>query len=150
MTALQSIKIWMIRKELNARKLAKLGLSDSADETEVVASIHALNQTKKTSVSVEDFNKLKTEIADTKAKDAVVAAMAKGKVTPDQKDWALEYAKNNLKGFETYVTKAPVVVPLDKLGEKTKKADDGKLTDETLAVAKMMENSEDDIKKFSG
>lgn len=130
--------------------IAALDLSDTDGETEVVANIHALKQSEKTSVSVEDFNKLTAKISDRDAKDAVVAAMAKGKVTPDQKEWAMDYAKSNLKGFETYVAKAPVVVPLEKLGEKTEEADDGKLTDETLAVAKMMDNSEDDIKKFSG
>jgi len=129
--------------------IAALDLSETDGETEVVANIHALKQTEKTSVSVEDFNKLQAKIAGRDANDAVVAAMAKGKVTPDQKEWAMDYAKSNLKGFETYVAKAPVVVPLDKLGEKIKKAEDGNLTDETLQVAKMMEISEEDIKKFS-
>ncbi|MCF6246912.1 MAG: phage protease [Desulfobacula sp.] len=126
--------------------IAALDLETTDGETEVVASIHALKQTSKTSVSLEEFNKLKTEIADTKASDAVVAAMEKGKVTPDQKDWALDYAKTNLKGFETYVAKAPTVVPIDELPGKKKKVNDGKLSDETLAVAKMMDVSKEDIK----
>lgn len=130
--------------------ISALGLEASDDETEVVASIFALKQTNKTSVSVEEFNKLYAKIANREATDAVVAAMAKGKVTPDQKDWALDYAKTNLKGFETYVSKAPTVVPVEDLPGQTKKANAGDLTEADLAVAKMMENTKEDIEKYSG
>ena len=127
---------------------AALELKDGDGESVAVASIHALKQAGKTGVSLEDFNALKQEVADRKAGDAVAVAMAKGKVTPDQKDWALEYAKKDLEGFEVYAAKAPVVVPVEALPGKTERAKDGELSDADLAVAKMMDVDPEDLKKY--
>jgi len=136
----------VISKEI----IAALGLKDTDGETQVVASIHALKQTDKTSVSVEDFNALQKKITDRDATDAVAAAMAKGKVTPDQKDWATEYATSNLEGFNLYVSKAPVVVPVDQLPGKKKTATDPVTDEATINVAKMMDVDLEDIKKYNG
>ncbi len=127
---------------------AALGV-ESDDVSTVVASIHALKQETRTMVSREDFEALKAQIARRDAEDAVAAALAEGKITPDQRDWAAKYAQADPEGFATFVAKAPVVVPVD--GLPGGGAGDGDDMDQvTLEVAKMMDITEEDIKKYGG
>ena len=49
------------------------------------------------------------------ADDAVMMALKAGKITAAQKDWAKEYALKDRKGFDSFVEKAPAVVPVGKL-----------------------------------
>jgi len=138
-------------KEVIPEKIiAALDLKEDDDTSTVVASIHALKQTGDNGVSREEFDKLLAERAEDNATDAVAAAMKVGKVAPASKDWALAYAKDDLKGFTTFVSKAPVVVPVDELPGKKNDDKDGKLTEADLNIAKMMGVSADDIKKYGG
>lgn len=136
-------------KEVVAKDiLSALDLTDG-DASACVASIHALKQAPKGMVSRAEYDVLVAKIAGKEASDAVEAAMKTGKITPDQKEWALTYAKADLKGFETFVAKAPVVIPMGALPEKKDKTDP--LIDETvLAVAKMFGNTVEDLKKYGG
>jgi len=129
---------------------AALDLEDTANESMVVASINVLKQENSTGVSAEDFNALKEKMAERDATDAVSKAIAKGKVTPDQEDWAMVYAKKDPEGFATYVVKAPQVIPVDKLGGKTQTATDPAADEAVVAVAKMMGVDMEDIKKYNG
>ncbi len=129
---------------------AALGLGETAEESEVVASIHALKQTEKNSVSLADFNSLKAQIAKRDATDAVAAAMTRGKITPDQKDWAMEYAQKDPQGFTAFIAKAPVVVPVDPLPGKKPDSNDNTLTEADLTVASLMGVGEEDLKKYGG
>ena len=67
------------------------------------------------SMFVEMRNKvsiLETNSAKDKAETTVADAMAAGKVTPAQKDWALAYASQDPAGFKSFVEKtAPIVSP---------------------------------------
>jgi phage I-like protein len=54
--------------------------------------------------------KVETASAKTKAQDAVDLAVEAGKVTPAMKDWALNLASTDMKAFEQFVDKAPVIV----------------------------------------
>lgn len=119
------------------------------DTSTVVASIHALKQSTKGSVSRPEFEKLQKDLRKRDADEIVAKALLEGKVTPDQKDWANEYANRDLDGFKTFVAKAPVVVPVKDLPHKKNKG--GAVIDETvLSVAKMMGNTEDDVKQYGG
>ncbi len=129
---------------------AALGLGETAEESEVVASIHALKQTEKNSVSLTDFNALKAQIAKRDATDAVAAAMTRGKITPDQKDWAMDYAQKDPKGFAAFIAKAPVVIPVEPLPGKKPDNNDKALTEADLAVASLMGVLEEDLKKYGG
>jgi len=53
---------------------------------------------------------LETTGAEEKASAAVDAAIAAGKVTPANRDWALGYAKKDLAGFNTFAGNAPAIV----------------------------------------
>lgn len=127
--------------------LVALDLTEG-DTSTVVASIHALKQSGKGAVSKEDFDKLQAKLAARDAQEVVAKAMADGKVTPDQKDWATEYAKRDMKGFETFVTKAPVVIPMKKLPDGGTLPDEPQADAAVLNVAKQMDISADDLKTY--
>lgn len=137
-------------KEVVAKDvLAALDMTEG-DTSAVVASIHALKQSTKGSVSREEFDKLQKQLREKDATEVVAKAMAEGKITPDQKEWAQDYAERDLEGFKTFVAKAPVVIPKDKLPGNQEKGDKDTLDETTLAVAKMMDVSKEDIKKYGG
>lgn len=129
--------------------VAALGIEET-DESTVVASIHALRQSGRGMVSQADFDALQVKIVERDATEFVAKAMADGKITPDQQPWAIEYAKRDPDGFQIFVSKAPVVMPMAKLpkGDTQVKTD---ISDETvLAVAKMMDVGAEDLKTFGG
>lgn len=129
--------------------VAALGV-DTNDESTVVASIYALKQKDKSSVSLQEFNDLKESLTKRDAEEIVAKAMAEGKITPDQKEWADDYATRDLKGFQVFVSKASVVVPLTRLPDGDLKRDQQNLDEATLAVAKMMGIEQDDLKTYGG
>ena len=136
-------------KEVVAKEVLDALDMETGDTSTVVASIHALKQRDKTSVSREEFEKLQDKLKEKDAEEVVAKAMKEGKVTPDQKDWAAEYAKRDLEGFKTFVAKAPVVIPLDKLPEH-KKDQDPLVTDEAqISINKMMGIDEETFKKYA-
>ena len=136
-------------KEVVAKEVIEaLDLKDTDGVSTVVASIHALKQTGKGTVSREDFDKLQKDLRKRDADEIVAKATAEGKITPDQKDWAAEYAERDLEGFKTFVAKAPVVVPVKDLAKKEIKADDAVLDQVQLSINKMMGISEESWKKY--
>lgn len=90
--------------------LEALELPETADKSEVVASIHALRQ--KPDLT-EEVASLKRRLAERERDELVAAAMQEGKITPAQKEWAERYAMEDPEGFRIFISKAPVVVPLD-------------------------------------
>lgn len=59
---------------------------------------------------LDRLEKLETASAKTEAQKLVDDAMRDGKVTPGNKDWALEYASANPDGFKRFVKAAPKIV----------------------------------------
>ena len=123
---------------------------DSGEVSTVVASIHALKQAGKGMVSREEFDALQTQLAQGQAEKVVAKALEAGKITPDQRDWAMTYAGTDPDGFDTFVTKAPVVVPLSQLPGKKAEAAGAEADAAVLNVAKMMGVSAEDVKKYGG
>jgi len=133
---------------IHADVVAALGCSPTDTVSTVVASINVLKQKADNGVSRQEFDAVVAKLAERDAGDAVAAAIAQGKVTPAQKDWAMAYAKKDPEGFQTFVAKASVVVPLGDLPGKKLDAS-GVVGDEaTLAVAKQMGVSMEDIKTY--
>jgi len=133
--------------------VAALELKDSDGISAAVASIHALKQHKNQgigTVSREEFQALQTKLVERDASDAVAAAMSMGKIAPSQKDWAVSYAKSDLVGFQLFVAKAPVVVPVGNLPGKQDHQESaaGEVTEELKAVAAAMGISIEDMKKY--
>lgn len=71
---------------------------------------------------------------------SVDAAIAAGKVTPAQKDWAVQYASQDRAGFEAFVAAAPVLIPKGGTGTVQLAAATGKhgLTDEQLQICSQL------------
>jgi len=124
-----------------------LGLQETATVPEITGTILALKQPGNV-VSVQEFNKLKNELATIKRNELVAMAMKSGKISSDQKAWAEDYAVKDPDGFAVFIAKAPVVVPMGNLPQGAKK-EDGALDETTMLVAKMMGNKPEDVKKYA-
>jgi phage I-like protein len=55
---------------------------------------------------------LKARLAAEVADRAVGEALQAGKISPAQREWALEYFRQDQEGFAAYVARAPKVMPL--------------------------------------
>lgn len=130
--------------------LSALDLEDNANESTVVASINVLKQENKVSVPAAEFQALKAKMAARDARDAVDTAIAKGKVTHAQKEWAMDYAAKDPDGFAQYVAKAPHAVPVDALPSHAYKPQDPGIDDAVKQVASLMAVDLEDIKKYNG
>ena len=149
--AVENLKKQVNEKPVVAKEVIDaLELKDGDSISTVVASIHAIKQAGKGIVTREEFDRLQNEIKKRDAQEIVAKAMAEGKIMPDQKDWAQAYAERDIEGFKTFVAKAAVVVPLRKLPGQGQKADDVIADQAVMQVAKMFNNSADDIKKYGG
>jgi phage I-like protein len=95
-----------------------LGLQETAGESEIVGTILAMKQAHSSiDALTQENNKLKDEISKSTAEELVTAAMKAGKITPAQKPWAIDSARRDPEGFKVFVSKAPVVVRLDKIAD---------------------------------
>lgn len=100
----------------NSVILGLLGLPDGAKTEDVAGKIMALKAgADSQKQEIEDaLNRIK----DHEAEEAVMTALKAGKITAAQKDWAKAYALKDRTGFDSFVEKAPVVVPVGKLNLK--------------------------------
>ena len=65
--------------------------------------------------NTEELAALKARLAAEAADRTVAEALAAGKISPAQKEWALEYFRQAPDGFATYVARAPKLVPVGEL-----------------------------------
>lgn len=133
-----------------AEVFGALELKEDASTSEVVATIRALKQgagehaklaEKVTALEAESAERVKTEL--------VTKAVREGKITPAQREWAEEYARRDPKGFEVYISKAVVVVPVDQriTGDEKPKPETG-LTETQQQINKMTGISKETWEKF--
>lgn len=94
---------------LKASAVESLALSQAVKPEELRGAVIALRNPANT-VPAVDFLALKARLDDRDAEDLVAKAIADGKVTPAQRDWAKGYACKDRPGFEAFVAQAPVVV----------------------------------------
>ena len=80
---------------------------------------------------------------------AVAEALAAGKISPAQKEWALEYFRQAPDGFATYVARAPKLVPVGELlslvGED--RGGTSELLPEELAICRSLNLAPEDYLK---
>lgn len=133
----------------NKGVLEALGLAETATESEIVGTIMAMKQSHaKIDDVVKELGTLKAGLAAKDAGDAVEAAMKEGKITPAQKDWALDYAKRDLAGFNVFIAKAPVVVIEGKVVEDGKGPAAG-IDDTQAQINKLCGLDEETFKKYN-
>lgn len=108
------------KAELASVKQA-LGHDENATSAVVIATASSLKQANSVDpaqyVPMEAHRELasqlasfQTAMASEKAAKAVDDAITAGKVTPGQREWASEYAKKDLNGFQAYVAAAPTII----------------------------------------
>lgn len=130
-----------------------LGLKAGAETAEVTAKIMELKGGIIDGVNVlAKLQELEKKDKAREAEGAVTLALKAGKITPAQKEWATQYAMDNPAGFQSFVEKAPQVVPM---GELKLAADGGtplkndQLDESTLLVCRQLGLSPDEVKKYN-
>lgn len=98
-------------KEFQSGTVAVLELK-APTVSDVKGTVLALRQAPVGMVPAAEHEALKAQLARRDVEGLVDGAIAAGKVTPAQRDSMLELARTDGKAFETFVLKAPVVVPL--------------------------------------
>lgn len=124
-----------------AAAAGRFGLAATATVDELIAAAAAKPDPAKfvPADALADLQKTVSALADGKAEGVVAAAMAEGKVAPALKDWALDYAKRDLPGFQGWLGKAPVILDPAKVIDTVAAAagQDG-LTEAERSAAKML------------
>lgn len=93
--------------------LEALGLPAGASRSETLATIAALKSGTASLTSLQKMvAKLKAALAERDTGKLVELALKTGKVTPAQREWALEYARRDPEGFQVFLAKAPKIVPV--------------------------------------
>lgn len=131
----------------NSTILSMLGLKADAKTEDVAASIMAL---KAGGDGVQaELLLLKQRMEEREAEEAVQAALKAGKITAAQTDWAKAYALKDLKGFGSFVEKAPTVVPQGQLILKDAPAASDSCDEMDAVILKNMGISMEDVKKYA-
>ena len=156
-TATETLVAALKARETARVALAKaLGKTASATDEELLAAAKAKAPAPGDFVPMSEFQAVSTRLktledatTESAATDAVDAAIAAGKITPAQRDWALNYAKSDADGFKNYVESAPVIVQPGpgRTSSTPPTSADAPLTADEKAVCKLMNISEDNFKK---
>jgi len=136
------------RETIPREILDALGVEGRADKSTVVASIHALSKGTGAMVPRAEFEALRSQIAEQTAETLVAKAMSDGKVTPAQKEWAVDYAARDPEGFKLYLSKMPRIVPTEPLPHASRRKANPLDDPAVKAVAAKMGTDPADIMKY--
>jgi phage I-like protein len=90
-----------------------LKMPEDATVSQMLRAVDSLQEETRRLQGVEkELKGLKSRRAEESAAGAVQEAMKAGKITPAQKEWALEYYRQDPGAFETFVAVAPQVTPI--------------------------------------
>lgn len=128
--------------------LTILELKEDATVDDIRAKVVALKNPSQY-VSKQDFEKLESKLALKDRDELVAQAIAQGKVTPAQKDWAQAYALKDPAGFKAYVEKSPQVVPLNKI-DKPAPLDPTRPDETQVFINKQLGIDAATFKKYAG
>lgn len=126
----------------NSVVLSLLGLGADAKTEDVATAIMTL----KAGTGNDEVLALKEELKKRNAEDMVQMALKEGKITAAQKEWAKAYALSDKEGFQSFVEKAPVVVPQGKMELKDAPADSKQ--DYDMEILKNCGISKEDVEKY--
>jgi phage I-like protein len=131
----------------NKNVLDAIGVKPDATESEVVGTIMAMRQAHANIDQLTtQVNTLSSDITKRNADELVEMGMKQGKITPAQKEWALNSARKDPEGFKIFLNKAPVVVRFDKVAGD-EEAGGGKLDETQMGVNKLLGVSDEAWKK---
>ncbi len=104
--------VWAKVLEIFQKLAATLKLPEGATASQLLEAAQALQLDADRLKGVEEeLQNIKSRLAAETTAQAVAEAMKAGKITPSQKSWALEYYRQDPGGFQTFVARAPQVVP---------------------------------------
>jgi len=104
--------VWAGVLELCRNLAAILQLPEEATALQILEAAKALQLEAGRLQGVEaELRTQKSRVAAETTARAVEEAMKAGKIAPAQKSWALEYYRQDPEGFQTYVARAPQLVP---------------------------------------
>jgi phage I-like protein/cation transport regulator ChaB len=130
----------------NKNVLDALGVKPDAPESEVVGTIMAMRQAHANIGELtSQVNTLNSDITKRNADELVEMAMKQGKITPAQKDWALQSARKDPEGFKVFLNKAPVVVRFDRVAGEEEAAD--RLDETQVSVNRLLGVTDESWKK---
>lgn len=129
----------------NSVILSLLGLDGDAKTEDVAGKIMELKAGSPD--MAKKLGELAARMEERDADDAVTMALKAGKITADQKEWARAYALKDRMGFDSFVEKAPVVVPLNKI--RTADAPRKKGSGVSMMVLKATGMTKEDIDKYA-
>jgi phage I-like protein len=94
---------------------ATLKLPEEATAAQVLGAVKDLQtKARRLADAEEELRRLKSRVAAETTAKTVEEALKAGKIAPSQKAWALEYYRQDPGGFQTFVARAPQVVPIGK------------------------------------
>jgi len=104
--------VWAGVLEVLQNLAAALKLPEAATGEQILAAVEAMQLKVQQLAQVEEeLRHLRFRLAAETTNQAVEEALKAGKIAPSQKSWALEYYRQDPKGFQTFVARAPQVVP---------------------------------------
>lgn len=120
-----------------------LGLSPEAGGPEMEGTALAMKQ------AAAEADSLRRRLREQEAGEMVALAMKEGKVSPAQRDWAMDYAQRDAESFRVFVARAPRVVPLGEVPEGQGKRRKGSVCHLQAEVNSALGLSEERFMKFS-
>jgi len=118
---------------------ATLGLPEEASASQLKGAVTALKAGAQRMKEVQaELEALKARVAAESATQAVDEALQAGKITPAQKEWALEYFRQDPEGFKAFAAHAPKSVPTGELPRPGEHRRRGNLEPEEMAVCRAL------------
>lgn len=124
-----------------------LEVPEDADAATVSAKIMALKNPANY-VPAADFLALKAQLEQRQSAELVEKALAEGKITPAQKEWAAAYVLKDKEGFEKFVSLAPASVPMGRTDVPPKARGAGDA--DRLLVCKSLGLTPEELKQYGG
>lgn len=107
--------VWAGVGEFCRNLAAILKLPAEATAAQILEAAQTGQQKAQQLAAVEkELQQLKSRLAAETTAQAVEEALKAGKITPAQKGWALEYYRQDPGGFQTFVARAPQLLPIGK------------------------------------
>lgn len=104
--------VWAKVLEIFQKLTALLKLPEEATSAQLLDGVKTLQgEVERLQGAEKELQQLKSRVAAETTTQAVEEAMKAGKIAPAQKSWALEYYRQDPGGFQTFVARAPQLVP---------------------------------------
>jgi phage I-like protein len=133
--------LWHKAREFFRDVATTLGLEECATVMQVQGSLAALKaEVQQAETLKAEMEALKARLAEEHASRSVEEAVICGKISPAQRDWALEYCRQDPERFRAFVAQAPKVVPVGEVLSliQDEPQEQGGLSPEEMALCRIV------------